>query len=201
MTRLQDLQQAVQSQPLRLVAPGTRAHAAVAILVREGEEGLSVLLLERALNQHDHWSGHISFPGGRVESRDASVQQTAERETREEVGIDLAGANLIGRLSDYHPAGLPIVISSFVYALADPPSLQLNPAEVAAAFWVPLAELCNPRRAATVQLRLGRRTRRFPALRLDHGSGQPLWGITYYLLRRVARLSSPTSLSDGSLEC
>lgn len=191
MKLTQEIHRALHRQPIRIVAPGTRVHAAVAIIMHEREEGVHVLLLERAVNENDFWSGNISFPGGRVESFDTTARQAAERETREEVGLDLTGARFLGRLSDYPPGGLPIVISSFVYAVAGNPVLNPNPQEVAAAFWFPLAELADPRRCTTVEFHFRQRTRRFPALRLNCDTKQPLWGITYRLLHKVGKLSSP----------
>jgi 8-oxo-dGTP pyrophosphatase MutT (NUDIX family) len=76
--------------------------AAVATVLREHpERGLEVLLIQRAEREGDPWSGHIAYPGGRYSSTDASMQHTAERETIEEVGLDLrAHARLLGRLSN-----------------------------------------------------------------------------------------------------
>ena len=65
--------------------------AAVALIFRAGADGSPELLfIKRAEYAGDPWSGQIAFPGGREESGDASLQETATRETREETGIDLA---------------------------------------------------------------------------------------------------------------
>ncbi|MCW5606222.1 MAG: CoA pyrophosphatase, partial [Burkholderiales bacterium] len=54
-------------------------------LVRRGSI-VNVLLTQRTAHLNDH-AGQISFPGGRVEARDASREETALRETEEEVGL------------------------------------------------------------------------------------------------------------------
>jgi len=79
--------------------PG-EAHASVAIVFREGPESIEVLLIERAEREGDPWSGHMAFPGGRLEDHDDSSRSTARRETFEEVGIELASAEYLGRLDD-----------------------------------------------------------------------------------------------------
>jgi ADP-ribose pyrophosphatase len=62
--------------------------AAVALIFRLGENDVPELLfIKRAEYEGDPWSGQIAFPGGRAEARDASLAETAIRETREETGI------------------------------------------------------------------------------------------------------------------
>ena len=63
--------------------------AAVAMIFREVEDEPEILLIRRADREGDPWSGHIAFPGGRVDPTDISTQATAERETLEEIGLDL----------------------------------------------------------------------------------------------------------------
>src|SRR6185503_17634978 len=71
---------AASSNPLRL--------AVVALVLREGLEGPELLVIKRSEAEHDHWSGHMALPGGRVEPEDESLLATAARETFEEVGLD-----------------------------------------------------------------------------------------------------------------
>ena len=88
------------------LAPGGAAElaneikrAAVATILREGLEGPEVLLIRRAENPRDPWSGHMAFPGGREAPEDRDLLATAVRETHEEVGLDLQrSAHLLGRL-------------------------------------------------------------------------------------------------------
>jgi 8-oxo-dGTP pyrophosphatase MutT (NUDIX family) len=98
------------------------------MLLRHAPAAPEVLLIERARREGDPWSGHMAFPGGRVEISDESVQRAAERETFEEVGIDLAGAELLGRLDDLEGRDsgrtLPLVISAFVYHVHEPAPIE-----------------------------------------------------------------------------
>src|SRR5262245_25531983 len=110
--------------PLALRDPVTisgRRQAAVAIVLHEAATGPEMLFIERAQRRGDPWSGHMAFPGGRVDSTDAHARAAAERETREEVGLDLAGAEALGRLDDLN-AGIrlvaPLVLAAFVYRIA-----------------------------------------------------------------------------------
>lgn len=49
-----------------------------------------ILFIKRAGRVGDRWSGHVAFPGGRRDPPDVDDRATAIRETREEVGLDLA---------------------------------------------------------------------------------------------------------------
>jgi 8-oxo-dGTP pyrophosphatase MutT (NUDIX family) len=169
------------------------SRAAVALLLRPDGVGLSeLLLIERARKEGDPWSGHMAFPGGRQDPEDPSPRATAERETLEEVGIDLAGAELLGQLDDLEgrhagrPAGL--AISAFVYCVPSPPLLVPNEDEVESAFWVPLAELQARERHVDYRFRheLGALT--MPGIRVSEAEPHVVWGLTYRFLEHFFEL-------------
>ena len=76
-------------------------NAAVAIILHEE----SCLILKRAENPADPWSGHLALPGGRKEIEDTDLVETAIRETKEECGITLLRENLINEIP-IHKAGI-----------------------------------------------------------------------------------------------
>ncbi len=120
--------------------------AAVAVILHEGDEGLEALFIHRAVRAGDTWSGQIAFPGGRREAGDMDLRATAIRETLEEVGVDLTGAEPLGVIDDLHPRTPvlpPVVVRPFVFALTERPSIVVSP-EVQDAFWVPFLALQAP---------------------------------------------------------
>jgi hypothetical protein len=126
----------------------------------------------------------MAFPGGRVDRGDRSSRRAAERETFEEVGVSLLGAERLGRLDDlrgHHAAGHPaLVISGFVYRVAEPPPLVLSD-EVEQAFWFPLAELLDP--ARRVEYRFGPgNAGRYPGILVGDPERHVVWGLTYRFL-------------------
>jgi len=167
--------------------------AAVAMIFREDSAGVEVLYIERALADGDPWSGHLAFPGGRLEPQDRGLRHAAERETCEEVGLDLRAAEYLGQLDDLAASSLPVLISAFAYALPGPPPDLVLSCEVAEAFWVPLRHLVDPerQRLETFPLFSGSR-RRLPAVDLL-GPGRPLlWGVTHsFTARTLAILGLP----------
>ena len=154
--------------------------AAVAAVLRDGDRGLEVLVIERARRLGDRWSGHMAFPGGRHEPGDRDVRATAERETREELGVDLSGAEQLCRLNDLRgmrASGSRMAVSAFVYSLDGKP-VELRPnEEVADAFWQPIAELVDP--ARYVDYRYPRMPfKTFPAIQIGDRR-RVIWGLTF----------------------
>jgi 8-oxo-dGTP pyrophosphatase MutT (NUDIX family) len=160
---------------------GGLRHAAVAMVLIEGRSGAEVLFIERARAPADPWSGHMAFPGGRVEPDDASGRAAAERETLEEVGLSLDGAEFLGRLDDKkgNPRTHPeLVISAFVYLARAPGELVIN-SEVQDAFWFPLDGLLD--RARHVHY-TAHGEFEFPGILVGEPDRHVVWGLTYSFL-------------------
>jgi len=123
--------------------------AAVAIMVREGVEATEMLMIRRATREGDPWSGHMGFPGGRKDPKDVSNFACALRETREEIGLDLAEwGKPIGELSDVNTGWRKdrpeMLVTPFVFEVGDLPALTPNH-EVDDLVWVPLHFLLDER--------------------------------------------------------
>lgn len=110
--------------------------AAVLFGVVDRPEGATVLLTQRTDQLRSH-SGQIAFPGGRIDEGDETPEHAALREAEEEIGLDPAAVDIVGRLPDYLTgSGYRIVP---VLAVLDPGHhLTINPHEVADAFETPL---------------------------------------------------------------
>ncbi len=124
-------------QPVKPLVP-----AAVLVPLVLRDDGLTVLLTQRTAHLAHH-AGQISFPGGRMEDGDASPEDTALRETAEEIGLSPDRVHIVGRLDDY------VTVTHFrvtpVVGLIQPGfDLTLDAFEVADAFEVPLSFLINP---------------------------------------------------------
>ena len=186
MPDLDLIRKALEGHRPRLRPAGRQA--AVALVLRGGGAGPEILFIERAEHPEDPWSGHMAFPGGRVDPGDPSPRSAAERETAEEVGLDLAQAEVLGRLDDLEgrhagrPAGL--VISAFVYHVADPPRLRPNQ-EVREALWVPVRQVLDPARHVDFRFpRYPRSMPAFPGIVVGDPERHVVWGLTYRFLER-----------------
>lgn len=187
--RIQLLRRTFEDRPAAAV-PRVAGHAeaAVALLLRPHEQ-VELLLIRRAELEGDPWSGHVALPGGRRNSTDTDLLATARREAEEEIGIPLARVGtFIGSLDEITPGTSrlpPLVIAPFVLAVPPDTEVHANPAEVQAAFWVPLEALRDERAAAQIVLDLETEQLRLPAL--AYGD-YVVWGLTYRILQQFMSL-------------
>ncbi|GFE60096.1 NUDIX domain-containing protein [Geobacter sp. AOG2] len=164
-----------------------RSPAAVAMILAEGPLGLQLLLLERAADERDPWSGNLAFPGGRVEAGE-TLRQAAERETREEAAIELAAARHLGRLADCVGAHMPVRIACFAYGFGhEPPAVTINH-ESRDAFWANLADLADRGRHVSTEVHFRGGSMTVPAIRLPQPDKPVLWGITYRLVMQFLQM-------------
>lgn len=186
-TTIEVVRQRLGDHAPRLHGESERVEAAVAIVLRESDDGLELLMIRRAEHEGDRWSGHIAFPGGWVDARDAGPQQAAERETLEEVGLDLRPSDRLGRLDDLLGASESVVVSAFVYGANGRSELRLNH-EVAEAFWISLTELTDEHRQVRRAFEYRDQSLELPALRVLEGDAPVLWGISYRFLDELMGL-------------
>lgn len=125
------------------VDPGVVLRPAAVLVPIVRHDGGATMLLTRRTDHLHHHAGQISFPGGRVEAGDAGPDDTALRETEEEIGLMRAHIEIIGYLDAYE-TGTGFHISPVVGLVKPGFRLALDEFEVAEAFEVPLAFLLDP---------------------------------------------------------
>lgn len=156
--------------------------AAVAAVLRFDRGRPEVLLITRAERDGDRWSGHVSLPGGKQEEGDPDLLATAIRETREETGIDLTGAPVLGRLGAIRAIAkgriLPMTITPFIFHLVEDQPLALSP-EAVDAFWFPLDSAARGEIDDRYEYRLGPVPWHLPCWRWE---GRTVWGLTHQML-------------------
>ncbi len=164
--------------------------SAVALVLREHERRLEVLMIKRADREGDPWSGHMAFPGGRMDPDDVTGIRTAQRETLEELNVDLIKAgHCIGRLSDLvsrpHSGRRPMVVSPYVFRLHTPVSIHPNH-EVAEAVWVPLDFLVDRDNRERMEWRRGKLALNLPCY--FYGKRR-IWGMSLAMLDELLGLA------------
>jgi 8-oxo-dGTP pyrophosphatase MutT (NUDIX family) len=154
--------------------------AAVLIGMRAHEGGSRIVLTLRTAHLRKH-GGQVAFPGGAIDPQDSTPERAALREAEEEIGLDPAHAEIVGRLPDYlTTTGFRIkpvlaVISSEVRFVA-------NPEEVEAVFEVPvsfLMNLDNHRPESRVWQGIERHY-----FTMEH-DGRLIWGVTAGIIRMM----------------
>jgi len=165
-------------------------HAAVAIVVRARAGSAEMLFIERAVREGDPWSGQMALPGGRREHDDDSSLSTARRETFEEVGIQLAEAEYLGRLDDItgnarrSPA---LIVATHVFFLEQDQEIELAREEVQDAFWFPLLDMLEESRSVEYTI-AHRPEARYPGILVGIPERHVVWGLTYRIVENLLRV-------------
>ena len=164
-------------------AVGKVTKAAVLIPLLLKQDGLSVLLTQRTNHLRDH-AGQISFPGGRMDPQDQSPNDTALRESKEEIGLDPGRVEIIGHLPQYLTVS-GYSVTPVVGLVQTQAEYVLDEFEVADVFDVPLSFLLDP---ANHQVRLWQSEqggRRFYSMPYEN---RFIWGATAGMLRNLYHL-------------
>ena len=151
--------------------------AGVLVPLMQREEGLSILLTQRAAHLRHH-AGQVSFPGGSMEPHDTDVQAAALRETHEEVGIEPQRVDVIGYLQTM-PTITGFAVTPIIGLIEKAPELVVDRTEVEYAFEVPLAHVLNERNDQLVDREY--EGRKFSMIEFHYG-GERIWGATAYML-------------------
>ncbi len=179
--------------------PGGRTRASVAMILHQGADDLEILFIQRAAHELDPWSGHIAFPGGKLEEGERECQ-AARRETYEEIGIDLEQERYLGRLSDIFGANLPVRVSCCLFGVDRERFHPVLNEEVRDLFWVSLSDLRDPERHLQSSVAFEEKRFEVPAIRFPIDDKPVLWGITYRLVMQFLYLLDDDGAS-GKVLC
>jgi len=179
-------------QPSLIPIEEAPQRAAVAVVLREKttEPGIEVLFIRRVEHPDDPWSGHMAFPGGRVDPGESDPVDTAIREACEEVGLHLArDGRPIGRLDELRAMAkgkvLPLAIAPVVFVLDKDVPLTPQPEEVASFIWVGIDSLASGRHASTLSYSVSQRELILPCWRIGEHC---IWGLTYHMTCNLLEL-------------
>lgn len=162
---------------------GTDAASAVLVPVLLRPQGAALLFVRKAEHLKRH-AGQVGFPGGKLEASDVSAEAAALREAREEVGLDSAAAELVGRLDDERTYVTDFHIRPVVALVADPPQhWAIDRGELDGTVEVGLQELADERPASWIEWAMRGRVFRMP--RYEFTGGRVVWGATARILRNL----------------
>ena len=163
------------------------ANAAVALILKPNKGLFDVLLVKRAINARDVWAGQMALPGGKREPEDLTLQSTVIRETKEEIGINIANNRFLGVLKAVKPmTGSGFLVLPFVVELERSYRLRLNCKELESYLWVPYQGILS-RRSRTLIPGVGE----VPTFLMKNAV---VWGMTYYILNEFSMIiENPTT--------
>lgn len=204
MTMQNSFIQAMKDQ-LRQPLPGQAAQFRMAHVVRQQavkpppnarQAGVMALFYPHALNWHlvfierqphhghDRHAGQISFPGGKFEETDASLQQTALRETEEEVGVPADQIKVLGKLTELYIPVSNFQVHPYVGYTGTRPDFVPETEEVSAILEVPFGHLVRPvtRKKTDLHLAANITLKGVPYFDVE---GKILWGATAMMVSEL----------------
>ncbi len=189
----QQIRQSIQGHiPDRPELGHRTRQAAVATILRSRPNHTEALFILRAVQEGDPWSGHMAFPGGHKDDVDASLRRTAERETFEEIGLDLSQhASFLGELNTIRAnprRTIDMAVTPYVYELhSDEFTLDPNH-EVADVLWGSLDDMISGLSLTRTAPEIRGRTEEFPGYGVG---GQVVWGLTFRMLEQFFSVLDP----------
>jgi 8-oxo-dGTP pyrophosphatase MutT (NUDIX family) len=160
----------------------------VLILLYQGVGGMSfpvTLRSQRVL----HHKGQISLPGGLQEVGDASLADTALRETQEEIGIGPSHIRLLGRLTPVYVASSNSNVYPYVGFYSTAPDFSPNPDEVTEIIEMSFDTLLDPTHREEEYRQIRGRRVKVPFIWLGE---HKIWGATAMILGEFATILSST---------
>ena len=136
------------------------------------------LLFTKRTDKVEHHKGQISFPGGMSDRQDNDLEQTALRETFEEMGIQARDIEILGQ-TDRFLTNTHFMVTPFVGYFEYPYHFKINPDEIEKVLFVPLQHLLDPQIFRTEEwVREGVSWN----LHFYDFQGENIWGVTGFLL-------------------
>ncbi len=157
-----------------------RNSAVLIPLLRIGQD-IQIILTQRSNNLPSH-AGQISFPGGKVDTKDKSPVDTAYREANEEIGLSREEIEHLGYL-DVTTTGTNFMILPVVASISNNFVPKLNNDEVESLIHLPLNYIADVNNLKTMNKVINGEDRTFFVYEYDNYF---IWGATARLLKALS---------------
>lgn len=151
--------------------------AGILLPVTDNHNRPEIIFTLRSANLSTH-RGQVSFPGGRRDPEDASLEHTALRETHEEIGLPPEQVEVVAPLSQVI-SRYGILVTPYVGVVPESHPLSANPAEIESIFRVPIEFFLEDRRERTDALSFLNNTFYVPCYRWQR---YEIWGLSAVVL-------------------
>ncbi|MCB0563401.1 MAG: CoA pyrophosphatase [Phaeodactylibacter sp.] len=166
-------------------APDNARKAGVLALFYPKASEWHIVLIERSSSHpDDRHGGQISFPGGKFEAGDHTLDNTALREAKEEVGVDPKSVKLIGELTELYIPVSNFLVKPYVGYTYTTPQFRPQLSEVRSIVEVPIELLKQPeaRQITDLQLTENITLRKVPYFKVYD---KVVWGATAMMLNEL----------------
>jgi 8-oxo-dGTP pyrophosphatase MutT (NUDIX family) len=167
-----------------LLNPSHR-ESAVALLIWPEAESYRTVLIKRPEYEGVH-SGQMALPGGKRDVSDRDLVETAIRETREEIGVELKRNQIAGGLSPLYIPVSNYLVQPWIALLEERPLFHADPEEVSALLDFDLSLLLHTSTLKTSLRVLGNGIKaETPYFDIE---GSEVWGATAMILSELSAL-------------
>ncbi|MHA1147007.1 MAG: NUDIX hydrolase [Promethearchaeota archaeon] len=145
------------------------------------DKSFELVLIHRTERGRNH-RGEMSFPGGKVESGDKNLIDTALRECREEIGVPRSAITLLGTLNDF-PTLTKYIITPIVGYFNKDLKLVKDDREVQEIVKVPIDFFMNKKHFREQAVDIG--DNKFPIFYFNYKKDNKkytIWGATAYMI-------------------
>jgi 8-oxo-dGTP pyrophosphatase MutT (NUDIX family) len=168
-------------------------NSAVLIPIFLENERIKTILIQRPEYDGIH-SGQISFPGGKMEKNE-NLENTAKRETFEEIGIDIAKIEIVRCLTSLYIPPSNLIVYPFVGILKEKPELKPDKFEVSEIMIIDLDFFLNNSNIGESILNL-RNIQKYKVPCFIYNE-KIIWGATAMIIMELADLIKNKLLKSG----
>jgi 8-oxo-dGTP pyrophosphatase MutT (NUDIX family) len=174
----------LQYDSQKIAANNPKKAGVLALFYPNEQQETVFLLTQRASYQGTH-SAQISFPGGKLDANDINLQETALRETHEEVGIHPKSINIIRELTAVYIPPSNFLATPFLGYSSSKPNFILNH-EVAKTIEVLVSDLLDEKNITSVTLDASyMKKMEVPCFKIQDFI---IWGATAMMLSEIKEL-------------
>ncbi len=155
----------------------------IPLVKRDNDVDILLTVRSQSLRQH---GGQISFPGGRADQTDHGLDQTALRETHEEIGIARDQVELLTALPE-SPTFSGYQVKPYIGLIEGAPIVALNPSEVDEVFYYPISHLLGEDAITERQVFYRGEPREYQLILYQN---YRIWGATAAILLQFKQLLS-----------
>lgn len=160
--------------------------AAVSVIINQKEADPTLILIKR--NEYDgHHSGQMAFPGGKMDETDPNLLETARRESKEEIGVELPNEVAIS-LSPIWVKVSNFAVYPYLFFVEKNLEFDLNKREINRIFEIPVSTFRDKQYLKAHQLNILGKDYWSPYFEIEN---EKIWGATAMIIYQNIYLKDP----------
>lgn len=168
--------------------PSAKIACVMALFFRKKDDWQLVLIERVNNNPNDRHGGQISFPGGKLDAGDKSLEAAAIREAEEEIGVSRDEIQILGQLTDLYIPVSNFQVHPFVAFTSEVPTFVPQESEVKSVLEVPFSHFHQQENRAVTDIPVSANMilREVPYFDVD---GRIVWGATAMILSELVAIT------------